>query len=48
MFNWFDVKELLLVSIQRIPKVSHAVKKIVIRTLKLLFWGLLLQGKNCP
>ncbi|KAG1331248.1 heparan-alpha-glucosaminide N-acetyltransferase [Cocos nucifera] len=30
--------------LQRIPKVSEAIKKVVIRTLKLLFWGLLLQG----
>ncbi|OAY63862.1 Heparan-alpha-glucosaminide N-acetyltransferase, partial [Ananas comosus] len=28
----------------RVPKLSDAVKKILLRTLKLLFWGLLLQG----
>lgn len=31
-------------SLQRVPKLSDAVKKILLRTLKLLFWGLLLQG----
>jgi heparan-alpha-glucosaminide N-acetyltransferase len=30
--------------LQRVPKISDAVKKIVVRTLKMLFWGLLLQG----
>jgi heparan-alpha-glucosaminide N-acetyltransferase len=30
--------------LQRVPKIGDAVKKIVVRTLKMLFWGLLLQG----
>jgi heparan-alpha-glucosaminide N-acetyltransferase len=30
--------------LQRVPKKGDAVKKIVVRTLKMLFWGLLLQG----
>lgn len=43
----FDLKKLLVcfLNCQRIPKVKYAIKKIVIRTLKLLFWGLILQGK---
>ncbi|KAF4370981.1 hypothetical protein F8388_002874 [Cannabis sativa] len=28
----------------RVPKINDAVKKIILRTLKLLFWGILLQG----
>ncbi|GLT51266.1 hypothetical protein SLA2020_246870 [Shorea laevis] len=28
----------------RIPKTKDAIKKIILRTLKLLFWGILLQG----
>ena len=38
---WFK-----LVKTQRIPKVRDAVKKIILRTLKLLFWGVLLQGNK--
>jgi len=30
--------------VQRIPNGLLAVKKVLVRTLKLLFWGLLLQG----
>ncbi|GMP50295.1 hypothetical protein CsSME_00016971 [Camellia sinensis var. sinensis] len=30
--------------LQKIPMVKDAVKKIIIRTLKLLFWGIILQG----
>ncbi|KAH7512013.1 hypothetical protein FEM48_Zijuj12G0045400 [Ziziphus jujuba var. spinosa] len=30
--------------LQKIPKVNAAVKKIILRTIKLLFWGILLQG----
>lgn len=32
-------------SMQRIPNRLLAVKKVVLRTLKLLFWGILLQGQ---
>lgn len=32
--------------LQRIPKKRDAVKKIILRTLKLLFWGILLQGNG--
>lgn len=31
---------------QRIPKKKDAVKKIILRTIKLLFWGIILQGKT--
>ncbi|XP_073013480.1 uncharacterized protein [Typha latifolia] len=31
-------------TIVRVPRIVDAIKKIVLRTLKLLFWGLLLQG----
>lgn len=33
-----------LFDIQKIPNKLLAVKKVIVRTLKLLFWGLLLQG----
>ncbi|KAJ0466728.1 hypothetical protein HanIR_Chr14g0675441 [Helianthus annuus] len=29
---------------QRVPNTKYAVKKIIIRTLKMLFWGIILQG----
>jgi len=32
--------------LQRVPNISAAVKKITIRTLKMLFWGVLLQGNS--
>lgn len=31
---------------QRVPLISAAVKKIALRTLKMLFWGVLLQGNS--
>jgi hypothetical protein len=31
--------------LQRVPNIGAAVKKITTRTLKMLFWGVLLQGK---
>lgn len=30
--------------VQKIPNKLVAVKRVIVRTLKLLFWGLLLQG----
>lgn len=30
--------------LQRVPNMGAAVKKVSVRTLKMLFWGLLLQG----
>jgi hypothetical protein len=30
--------------VQRIPDRGRAVRRVVVRTLKLLFWGILLQG----
>lgn len=41
-FYWIDFSSL---SMQRIPNQLLAVKKVIVRTLKLLFWGILLQGK---
>lgn len=32
--------------LQKIPKLSFAVKKIILRTIKLLFWGIILQGET--
>lgn len=40
----FPTTYALTLYIQRIPKVNAAVKKIILRTLKLFFWGLILQG----
>lgn len=40
----------LFLNFQRVPKVGVAIKKVTLRTLKLLFWGIILQGmnyKNC-
>jgi heparan-alpha-glucosaminide N-acetyltransferase len=34
----------LLFDVQKIPNKLLAVKRVIVRTLKLLFWGLLLQG----
>lgn len=31
---------------QRVPNTKYAVRKIIIRTLKMLFWGILLQGNH--
>lgn len=36
----------LFLNFQRVPKVSAAIKKVTLRTLKLLFWGIILQGIN--
>ncbi|URE12767.1 heparan-alpha-glucosaminide N-acetyltransferase-like [Musa troglodytarum] len=43
-FFLFIVGVAIALALKRITQVSAAVKKIVIRTLKLLFWGLILQG----
>ncbi|PNX54614.1 heparan-alpha-glucosaminide N-acetyltransferase-like protein, partial [Trifolium pratense] len=42
-FFLFIVGVAIALALKRIPKVKVALKKIVFRTLKLLFWGLLLQ-----
>ncbi|XP_027363134.1 heparan-alpha-glucosaminide N-acetyltransferase-like [Abrus precatorius] len=43
-FFLFIVGVAIALALKRIPKVKDAVKKIILRTLKLLFWGILLQG----
>ncbi|KAK1294260.1 hypothetical protein QJS10_CPA16g00092 [Acorus calamus] len=43
-FFLFIVGVAVALALKRIPNLSAAIRKIVIRTLKLLFWGLLLQG----
>ncbi|XP_057745748.1 uncharacterized protein LOC130963664 [Arachis stenosperma] len=43
-FFLFIVGVAIALAFKRVPKVKYAVKKIFIRTLKLLFWGILLQG----
>ncbi|KAG4970583.1 hypothetical protein JHK85_037004 [Glycine max] len=42
-FFLFIVGVAIALALKRIPKVKYAVKKIILRTLKLLFWGILLQ-----
>ncbi|XP_024022989.1 heparan-alpha-glucosaminide N-acetyltransferase [Morus notabilis] len=43
-FFLFIVGVAIALALKKIPKIKAAVKKIVLRTLKLLFWGILLQG----
>ncbi|KAF5176222.1 Heparan-alpha-glucosaminide n-acetyltransferase [Thalictrum thalictroides] len=43
-FFLFIVGVAIALALKRIPKVGATVKKIIIRTIKLLFWGILLQG----
>ncbi|PIN10307.1 heparan-alpha-glucosaminide N-acetyltransferase [Handroanthus impetiginosus] len=43
-FFLFIVGVAIALALKRIPKVNHAIRKITLRTLKLLFWGILLQG----
>ncbi|KAF6171471.1 hypothetical protein GIB67_017995 [Kingdonia uniflora] len=43
-FFLFIVGVAIALALKRIPKTNDAVKKIVVRTLKLLFWGIVLQG----
>ncbi|KAL6132726.1 hypothetical protein ACLB2K_064965 [Fragaria x ananassa] len=43
-FFLFIVGMSIALSLKRIPDQLLAVKKVILRTLKLLFWGLLLQG----
>ncbi|KAM1038715.1 hypothetical protein ACFX15_032694 [Malus domestica] len=43
-FFLFIVGMSIALSLKRIPDQFVAVKKVILRTLKLLFWGLLLQG----
>ncbi|KAI8014983.1 Heparan-alpha-glucosaminide N-acetyltransferase [Camellia lanceoleosa] len=43
-FFLFIVGVAIAFALKKIPVVKDAVKKIIIRTLKLLFWGIILQG----
>ncbi|XP_058083170.1 uncharacterized protein LOC131231094 [Magnolia sinica] len=43
-FFLFIVGVAIALAFKKVPKLRDAVRRIVIRTLKLLFWGLLLQG----
>nr|XP_048321201.1 heparan-alpha-glucosaminide N-acetyltransferase-like [Ziziphus jujuba var. spinosa] len=43
-FFLFIVGVAVALALKKIPKVNAAVKKIILRTIKLLFWGILLQG----
>ncbi|MCL7027619.1 hypothetical protein MKW94_027615, partial [Papaver nudicaule] len=43
-FFLFIVGVAIALAFKRVPKQKDAIKKIVIRTLKLLFWGIILQG----
>ncbi|KAK9127533.1 hypothetical protein Syun_016330 [Stephania yunnanensis] len=43
-FFLFIVGVAIALAFKRIPKVGKAVKKIILRTLKLLLWGIILQG----
>ncbi|XP_071712305.1 uncharacterized protein [Rutidosis leptorrhynchoides] len=43
-FFLFIVGVAIALALKRVPSVKYAVRKIIIRTLKMLFWGILLQG----
>ncbi|KAM7531695.1 hypothetical protein LguiB_035105 [Lonicera macranthoides] len=43
-FFLFIVGVAIALALKRIPKVKFAIRRIITRTLKLLFWGILLQG----
>ncbi|XP_044482309.1 heparan-alpha-glucosaminide N-acetyltransferase isoform X2 [Mangifera indica] len=43
-FFLFIVGVAIALALKRIPSQLEAVKKVILRTLKLLFWGILLQG----
>ncbi|KAM0010663.1 putative heparan-alpha-glucosaminide N-acetyltransferase [Helianthus debilis subsp. tardiflorus] len=43
-FFLFIVGVAIALALKRVPNTKHAVKKIIIRTLKMLFWGIILQG----
>ncbi|XP_068474631.1 uncharacterized protein [Phaseolus vulgaris] len=43
-FFLFIVGVAIALALKRIPKIRNAVKKIILRTMKLLFWGVILQG----
>ncbi|XP_038698069.1 heparan-alpha-glucosaminide N-acetyltransferase-like [Tripterygium wilfordii] len=43
-FFLFIVGAAIALALKRVPNIGDAIKKIMLRTLKLLFWGILLQG----
>lgn len=43
-FFLFIVGVAIALALKRVPKVSAAIRKVTLRTLKLLFWGIILQG----
>ncbi|KAK1400193.1 heparan-alpha-glucosaminide N-acetyltransferase-like [Heracleum sosnowskyi] len=43
-FFLFIVGVAIALAFKRVPKLSFAIRKIISRTLKMLFWGILLQG----
>lgn len=43
-FFLFIVGVAIALSFKRITEMAPAIKKVIVRTLKLLFWGILLQG----
>ncbi|XP_062167012.1 uncharacterized protein LOC133873309 [Alnus glutinosa] len=43
-FFLFIVGVAIALALKRVPNIKDAIKKIFLRTLKLLFWGILLQG----
>ncbi|KAJ0702289.1 putative heparan-alpha-glucosaminide N-acetyltransferase [Helianthus annuus] len=43
-FFLFIVGVAIALALKRVPNTKYAVKKIIIRTLKMLFWGIILQG----
>ncbi|KAL2481355.1 Protein of unknown function (DUF1624) [Abeliophyllum distichum] len=43
-FFLFIVGVAIALALKKIPKVKSAIRKIILRTLKLLFWGIILQG----
>ncbi|KAL5540801.1 hypothetical protein UlMin_042414 [Ulmus minor] len=44
-FVLFIVGVAIALALKKVPKIKDAVKKILLRTIKLLFWGILLQGR---
>ncbi|CAM8973233.1 unnamed protein product [Rhodiola kirilowii] len=43
-FFLFIVGVAITLALKKIPKMSSAIRKIILRTVKLLFWGIILQG----
>ncbi|KAK6126244.1 hypothetical protein DH2020_040016 [Rehmannia glutinosa] len=43
-FFLFIVGVAIALALKKIPEVKYAIRKIILRTLKLIFWGILLQG----